>query len=258
MVLQTPVHSIRGAVSANRFHLFWFTGVECFIWLCWLLNLDSFPHVRWGKCLKGFRLCAVLERKKKKKKKRKKKSRPEVACQIPDHHELTLYHRSIPLAQSCVVWSRTVDNFCTGCPRTNLHNIASRCNYHKNSAEEQLLDIHQTVNFSGRPCICLISGLFFFFPLSPLTRWVWCLYHCVLRKRHAGAVYRRDCRRSDWLWIPGYYTHLVLLSSGGWCLGTGNGKLLLACPHTFASGYLLHNCAFYSSASHVMSKGVDW
>ena len=107
------------------------------------------------------------KKKKKKKKKRKKKSRPEVACQIPDHHELTLYHRSIPLAQSCVVWSRAVDNFCTGCPRTNLHNIASRCNYHKNSAEEQLLDIHQTVNFSGRPCICLISSLFFFSPCLP-------------------------------------------------------------------------------------------
>lgn len=40
-----------------------------FIRLCWLLNLDSFSCVRRGKCLRGFRPRAVLERKKEKKKK---------------------------------------------------------------------------------------------------------------------------------------------------------------------------------------------
>lgn len=113
----------------------------------------------------------------------------------------------------------------------------------------------QTANFVRKPCIYLISTPF---SLSPLTRWIWCLYHCVLRKCHTGAVYRRDCRRSDWLWIPGYYTHLVLLSSWWWCFGTGNGKLLLTCLLMSATFCLLHGHGFYSSATYVMSKGVGW
>lgn len=215
----------------------------------------------WGGASVSEALDPVLSLKERKKK--RKRSRQEVAHQIPDHDELTVYlrRRSIPRPSLApVAWSRAAGGFCTGCPRTNLHNIASRCNYHRNSAEEQLLDIHQTVNVVGRPYVCLISSLFFVFvsppPSSHLTRWVWCLYHRVLRQRHPGAVYWRDCRRSDWLWIPGYYTHLVLLSSGGWCLSTGNGKLLLACLQTFASGCSLHGCALCSSACHVKRCGL--
>lgn len=122
----------------------------------------------WGGASVSEALDPVLSLKERKKK--RKRSRQEVAHQIPDHDELTVYlrRRSIPRPSLApVAWSRAAGGFCTGCPRTNLHNIASRCNYHRNSAEEQLLDIHQTVNVVGRPYICLISSLFFVFCFSP-------------------------------------------------------------------------------------------
>lgn len=95
-----------------------------------------------------------------------------------------------------------------------------------------------------------------FFPLSPLTRWIWCLHYCVLRKCHTGAVYRRDCRRSDWLWIPGYYTHLVLLSSWWWCFGTGNGKLLLTYLPCLSHSACCTDVISAGSATHVQRCGL--
>lgn len=128
----------------------------------------------WGGASVSEALDPVLSLKERKKK--RKRSRQEVAHQIPDHDELTVYlrRRSIPRPSLApVAWSRAAGGFCTGCPRTNLHNIASRCNYHRNSAEEQLLDIHQTVNVVGRPYVCLISSLFFVFVSPPPPRLTW-------------------------------------------------------------------------------------
>lgn len=54
-----------------------------------------------------------------------------------------------------------------------------------------------------------------------LIRWVWCLYHRVLRECNAGSVHRGDCRRSDRFWILGNNTHPLLLTAGWWRFGAG-------------------------------------
>lgn len=45
-------------------------------------------------------------------------------------------------------------------------------------------------------------------------RRVWCLYHCVFCQRNAGAVHRRNCGRSSWLWIPRNHSHSLMFSFG--------------------------------------------
>lgn len=52
-------------------------------------------------------------------------------------------------------------------------------------------------------------------------RWVWCLHHCVFRECYPCAVHRRDCGRSDWLWVSGHHSNLVLLLVRRWCPGAG-------------------------------------
>lgn len=68
-------------------------------------------------------------------------------------------------------------------------------------------------------------------PFFSFSRWVWCLYHCVFRECHACAIYRRNCGRSDWLWVPGYHSNLVLLLIRRWCIGSGELSVLSFLAH---------------------------
>ena len=88
-------------------------------------------------------------------------------------------------------------------------------------------------------------------PLFSLSRWVWCLHHCVFRERHSGAIYRRDCGRSDGLWVLGHHSNLVLLLIRRWCIGAGelayrNPQCLMAvlCPSYCCCVVCSNSCFF--------------
>lgn len=75
-------------------------------------------------------------------------------------------------------------------------------------------------------------------PFFSFSRWVWCLYHCIFRKCHACAIYRGDCGRSDWLWVLGNHSNLVLLLIRRRCIGPGELAYLLSMLSCYAVVYL--------------------
>lgn len=82
-------------------------------------------------------------------------------------------------------------------------------------------------------------------PFFSFSRWVWCLHHCIFRKCHTCAIYWGDCGRSDWLWVLGNHSHLVLLLIRRWCIGSGELAYLLSMLSCCYAVVYLYSCLHF-------------